>query len=141
MFAIGLWDTRKEELYLIRDRMGEKPLYYAWQQNSFLFASELQAMREHPDFVGALDRDALALYFRHHYIPSPYSIYTDVHKLEPGTILRIPVGKILRTGTRGHCEKSAYWSLREIAADAQQGYRGTPQEAVSTLEALLARSI
>ncbi len=141
MFAIGLWDTRNEELYLIRDRMGEKPLYYAWQQNSFLFASELKAMREHPDFVGALDRDALALYFRHHYIPSPYSIYTDVHKLEPGTILRIPVGKILRTGTRGHYEKSAYWSLREIAADTQQGYRGTPQEAISTLEALLARSI
>ncbi len=141
MFAIGLWDTRNEDLYLIRDRMGEKPLYYAWQRNSFLFASELKAIREHPDFVGALDRNALSLYFRHRYIPSPYSIYTDVHKLEPGTILRVPVGRILRTGARTLCEKRTYWSLREIAEESEKKYNGTPQEAVDTLEALLARSI
>ncbi|MHC4704249.1 MAG: asparagine synthase (glutamine-hydrolyzing), partial [Planctomycetota bacterium] len=142
MFAIALWDVRNRQLYLIRDRMGEKPLYFGWQKDTFLFSSELKAMRRHPDFHGEIDRDSLSLYFRHNYVPAPYSIYRGVHKLEPGTILKLPVSEAVRKGYAGDYEKYEYWSLRKIMDDPQfQQYGGSPAEAVSALEALLIKSV
>jgi asparagine synthase (glutamine-hydrolysing) len=142
MFAIALWDVRAKELHLIRDRMGEKPLYYGWQKDTFLFSSELKAMRKHPDFQGEIDRNALSLYFRHRYIPTPYSIYRNVHKLEPGTILRVPIGTAFHEGTREDGEKRAYWSLKEAVEEGDsKAYEGTVSDAVSALEALLIQSI
>jgi len=82
MFAIALWDVNDRELYLIRDRMGEKPLYYGWQKNAFIFSSELKAMKKHPDFQGDIDRNSLSLYFRYNYIPAPYSIYKGILHLQ-----------------------------------------------------------
>lgn len=142
MFAIALWDVNCRNIYLIRDRMGEKPLYYGWQKDTFFFASELKAIRRHPDFEGDIDRDSLALYFRHHYIPGPYSIYKGVYKLEPGMILKIPMSKILEKGNTKDWLKLKYWSLREIVEDAESNkYEGSAVEAVSTLETLLVKSI
>lgn len=90
MFALALWDGERKELLLARDRLGEKPLYYGWQGQSFLFASELKALCAHPAWRGEVDRDALALYLRYGYVPAPYSIYRNVFKLLPGTTLRLP---------------------------------------------------
>jgi asparagine synthase (glutamine-hydrolysing) len=142
MFAIALWDAHNKELYLIKDRMGEKPLYYGWQGSTFLFASELKAMRRYPDFSGEIDRDSLALYFRYRYIPAPYSIYKDIHKLEPGMILRISPcvavgGDMCRNG-----RKQAFWSLKTVAEEAEsKAYDAKPADAVNALEALLIQSI
>jgi len=142
MFAIALWDVNCRNIYLIRDRMGEKPLYYGWQKDTFIFASELKAIRRHPDFEGDIDRDSLALYFRHHYIPGPYSIYKGVYKLEPGMILKIPMSKILEKGNTRNWQRLKYWSLKEIVEDTESNkYNGSAVDAVNTLEALLLKSI
>src|SRR5687768_3108058 len=89
MFAFALWDRHERKLQLVRDRLGEKPLYYGWMGKTFLFGSELKALRAHPDFRGEIDRDALALYVRHNCVPAPYSIYKGVRKLPPGTVLTL----------------------------------------------------
>src|SRR3989304_5100117 len=75
MFAFGLWDQQEHILHLSRDRFGEKPLYYGWMGDAFLFGSELKALKAHPAWRGEVDRGALALFMRHNYIPAPYSIY------------------------------------------------------------------
>lgn len=71
MFAFALWDRKERVLHVARDRMGEKPLYYGWAGKTFLFGSELKALVAHPGFVGEVNRDALALYLRHNYVPAP----------------------------------------------------------------------
>jgi asparagine synthase (glutamine-hydrolysing) len=88
MFAFALWDRERGELSLVRDRLGEKPLYYGVQGGTLLFGSELKALRAHPAFHGKLDRGAVALFLRHNYIPAPYSIYQGIHKLAPAMIAR-----------------------------------------------------
>lgn len=108
MFAIALWDRAERVLWLARDRMGEKPLYYGWQGDTFLFGSELKALRGHPSFAAGVDRDALALMLRHNYVPAPYSIHQGIRKLPPGTFLR------MSRGSRDE-QPEAYWSLAEVA--------------------------
>jgi asparagine synthase (glutamine-hydrolysing) len=73
MFAFALWDRQERVLHLGRDRLGEKPLYYGWIGHTFVFGSELKALRRYPAWQGEIDRDALALLMRHNYIPEPYS--------------------------------------------------------------------
>ena len=93
MFAISVWDNELKQLSLIRDRLGEKPLYYGWQgsesNNVFLFGSELKSLKKHPQFTNEIDRGSLALYMRYCYVPTPHSIYKGIKKLEPGTILTV----------------------------------------------------
>src|SRR5690348_6004452 len=74
MFAVAVWDRAQRQLVLVRDRLGEKPLYYCAHDARVIFGSELRALRAHPSWRGTIDRDALALYFRHNCIPAPYSI-------------------------------------------------------------------
>ena len=71
MFAFALWDRSERKLYLVRDRFGIKPLYYGWVEGQFVFASELKAIRQYPGFQAQIDRDVLALYMRHNYVPAP----------------------------------------------------------------------
>src|SRR6266566_4980002 len=87
MFAFALWDRQQGLLHLVRDRLGEKPLYYGWVGRTFVFGSELKALRAHPGFHAQIDRGALALYVRYTCIPAPYSIYEGVRKLPPATVL------------------------------------------------------
>src|SRR5207244_406948 len=87
MFAIAVWDRAEQRLTLIRDRFGEKPLYYGRFGQTLLFGSELRALRAHPSCRASIDRDALAVYFRHNCIPAPYSIYAGVRKVMPGSMI------------------------------------------------------
>jgi asparagine synthase (glutamine-hydrolysing) len=93
MFAIALWDKTEKKLHLIRDRFGEKPLYYGWtgqgDNTSFLFGSELKSMVAFTGFNNPVSRHALTQYMRFTYVPAPYSIYKDVYKLEPGCMLTV----------------------------------------------------
>ena len=77
MFALGIWDGHERELQLARDRLGKKPLHYGWQGPTFLFGSELKALRAHTDFQAPVDRDALARHLRYAYVPAPRSIHGD----------------------------------------------------------------
>ncbi|MCZ6459669.1 MAG: asparagine synthase (glutamine-hydrolyzing) [Gammaproteobacteria bacterium] len=111
MFAFALYDRRDRVLYLARDRLGEKPLYYGRCGTSFVFASELKALNVHPAWNGRVDREALALYLTHMYVPSPWSIYQDIRKLPPAHIVKV-------TNFDQIDEPYCYWNLREIAASA-----------------------
>ncbi len=84
MFAIALFEPKKNKVLFIRDRAGVKPFYYYWKDGLFLFASELKAMHKHPAFKKTIDTDALSLFFQQGYIPAPYSIFKDTYKLKPG---------------------------------------------------------
>jgi asparagine synthase (glutamine-hydrolysing) len=129
MFAFGLWDRRERMLVLARDRFGEKPLYYGLVGGSFLFASELKSLRVHPAFRGEIDRDAVASYLRFNCIPAPYSIYRDIHKLLPGTVLRYRNGEVTT---------QAFWSLRSLVERALlEPFRGSAEQAEEELDGLL----
>ena len=90
MFAFALWDKKERLLHLVRDRLGIKPLYYGWQGNSFLFGSELKALKSHPEFRGVIDRNSLSLFIRYNHIPAPFSIYEGINKLLPATFSAFP---------------------------------------------------
>ena len=138
MFAFALWDRDQRQLLLARDRLGEKPLYYGWQGSTLLFGSELKALRAHPGWQGEIDRDVLALYLRHNYIPAPWSIYRGIRKLMPGSLLSVPRG--LAPGTLP--EPVLYWDARKVA---EQGVADPlPQDArgvVDGLDGLLRETI
>lgn len=135
MFAIALWDKKTQTLTLVRDRLGEKPLYYGWQGETFLFGSELKALKAHPAFQAEINRNALCLYMRHHYVPSPHSIYQGIHKLLPGTWLQV---------SRAQREPNikTYWSGVDISRQGKANpFTGSPEDAVNALENLLKDAI
>jgi len=141
MFAIALFDKKHNSIYLVRDRMGEKPLYYGIQNGVFLFGSELKALKKHPEFQGEIDRNSLALQLKYNYIPTPYSIYKGIKKLTPGTILKVSVnGKY--PNIEAIESPMAFWSLKEVAINAQLNtYTGSAIEAVNDLDKLLSQSV
>jgi len=94
MFAFALWDRGRRELFLARDHLGVKPLYYAWHAGALVFGSELKALLPFPGLPRALDLDALALYLECQYIPAPYSVYRAVKKLPAGHWLSVQDGKL-----------------------------------------------
>ncbi|MEI2580251.1 asparagine synthase (glutamine-hydrolyzing) [Scytonema sp. PRP1] len=135
MFAFALWDVRERVIYLGRDRLGEKPLYYGWLNNTFVFASELKALKAHPDFYPEINRDALALFLRYSYIPAPDSIYKGIYKLPPATLLSWD-------GTTAHPQLIPYWSAKQAAeSGVAHPFTGSESEAVEQLEALLKNAV
>jgi len=132
MFAFALWDARERRLHLVRDRLGEKPLYYGWAGRTFLFASELKALRSHAAMEQGVSRGALALYLRHGYVPAPHSIYEGIQKLPPGHHLTIDPAR------PGEASPAPYWRVRDaVAAGTSTPFRGGEEAAVEELDALL----
>lgn len=139
MFAFALWDKEERSLTLGRDRAGEKPLYYGWQEGVFLFGSELAALRAHPAFKTGINREALGHYFAKACVPGAESIFTGIHKLPPATTLKLDA-KTLANGSLP--APQPYWSFAALAESALKNpYTGSQDEAVTELEALLRQSI
>ena len=88
MFAIAIWDLKNKELFLSRDIIGEKPLYFGWGKEVFFFASELKALKEHPYFIKEINKFAVKSLMEFSYIKTPYSIFKNIYKLYPGTVLK-----------------------------------------------------
>jgi len=129
MFAFALWDQRDRILFLARDRFGEKPLYYGWAGQNFLFGSELKALCAHWAFDAGINRDALAVYLRFNCIPSPYSVYHNIYKLPPASLLRYSAGEF---------KIKAYWSLRACVQQAiSKPFCGSVESACDELDRLL----
>jgi asparagine synthase (glutamine-hydrolysing) len=136
MFALALWDRDARALTLARDRLGEKPLYYGVQSGALLFGSELKALRAHRTFAAPIDRGALSLLLRYGYVPSPWSIYSGIRKLPPGTTLT------LRQPGDAEAGPVPYWSMREAAlTGASDPLHLSDGEAVAELDRLLRQSI
>jgi len=137
MFAFAIWDRAQRTLHLARDRAGEKPLYYGWMGRTLLFGSELKALRAHPAFCARLDRNALTQFLRYGYVPDPLSIYLGVAKLSPGMMLSVSSDQ-----PATQVAPVPYWSLHDVAeSGVAEPFRGTKQEAVDALEALLLDSV
>jgi len=117
MFAFALWDRDSQSLFLCRDRMGEKPLYYGWQNGVFLFGSVLSALKAHPAFNAEISRQALALFLRFNYVPAPSCIYQGINKLLPGHYLEI---NTKATQTMGDLVPKAYWSIERVVKEKEQ---------------------
>jgi asparagine synthase (glutamine-hydrolysing) len=130
MFAIAAWDAGERQLFLARDRMGEKPLYWAIFDGLVLFGSELKALRAHPGWKPSLSRGAIAAFLRHSYVPGPFTIYEDVYKLPPAGFVKIASG--------GGPEVGAYWDLAGVVSQGQRNtLRANEEGLVDELEALL----
>jgi asparagine synthase (glutamine-hydrolysing) len=109
MFAFAIWDRRERALYLARDRLGEKPLYYGEARGVFLFGSELKVLRAHPAFQGEVDRDALALFFRYGHVPAPDCIWRGIRKLPAATYI------VISENGRKVEGPNCYWDFGQIA--------------------------
>ena len=135
MFAIALWDKRSKNLYLSCDRIGEKPLYYGWVNEQFVFASELKSIKQFPKFNNEIDRNSLAMFLRFNSIPAPYSIYEKIYKLEPGQIVKIH-------SKSNQIQKYSFWSIEEAHKKGNKNkFIGTSKEAVDKLEHLLSNAV
>jgi len=133
MYAFAVWDRTDRTLHLVRDRLGEKPLYYGWFGSTLLFGSELKALRAHPAFDAEIDRGALTSYLRFNCVPSPQSIFEQVRKLPPASVLTIATGDARpQTAT-----PRAYWSAVDAFAPEQARTGVTDADATDELEALL----
>ncbi len=137
MFAIALWDRQERTLTLARDRLGEKPLYWGWCNQTLLFGSELKALEVHPVFNAEVDRSALALLLQYNAIPAPYSIHQGIQKLPAGHMVQI------RQGDRsGETMPRAYWALNDvIESGLANPFVGTDGEVVTALQQRISQSV
>lgn len=136
MYAFALWDTSERALFLVRDRLGEKPLYYGITGHTFVFGSELKALTACTGWQPEIDRDALDDYTRHGVIHAPRSIYRNVKKLPAATWLRIDLknaGRVLELLPQ------PYWSLEEVAS--RRSLEGTDAQMTDQLDDLLKQAV
>ncbi|MCR5657673.1 MAG: asparagine synthase (glutamine-hydrolyzing) [Butyrivibrio sp.] len=156
MFALAVYDMETHEICLARDRIGEKPLYYGFVNGAFAFASEIGAFKEIEGFKNRICEEVLNIYFCHGYIPAPYTIYQDIYKLEPGTILKVtapfsyfnPLTReneetILGVQTSGGAYSfETYYDITEVAKKGRENiFKGSEVEAADELERRLRASI
>ena len=134
MFAFALWDRESRRLHLVRDRIGEKPLYYGWVGGTLLFGSELKSLRAHRSWRADIDRDALALFMRFAYVPAPRSIYSGMAK--------VPQASIVTVAAEGTVETNEYWRLADVIRRGRETpLDGSEEEVVSTVERRLSETI
>jgi asparagine synthase (glutamine-hydrolysing) len=141
MFAIAIWSVRDQQLILVRDRFGEKPLYYAWLSGSeptLVFGSELKALEQHPAYVARINRNALSLYMQHMCVSGDLSIASGVNKVPPASML------VFKKNRPGEYHRFTYWQITDSTDTAESTrFLGEQRddEAISTLDCLLRRSI
>ena len=149
MFAFALWDRQKRTLSLVRDRFGEKPLYYGWVGGDFVSGSELKALRAHPRFDNAISREALRLFASLTHVPAPLSIYEGLFKLPPGCILQVTRDAAGNRRSQPPEEGSAdgglsltrYWSYRDVMVRGLDRPIANKEQALEALEQALATAI
>lgn len=130
MFAFALWDKKEKSLYLVRDRLGIKPLYWGRHQGVLFFGSQLRSFQAHPLWSPTINRQALVSYFRFNYVPTPLTIYEDFNKLPPGTILKVD--------SQGQTEEQVYWNFKTLAEDNSHHRRSfSDRDTIDQLEVLL----
>src|SRR5262249_30437051 len=129
MFAFALWDAKRQILFLARDRLGKKPLYYYHDGTCFIFASEIKAILAHPEVPRQVNCQALPLYLSYGYVPAPYPMFTGIYDLPPGHFLTVQGGQVsVREYWDVHyphvadCPRSEQESIEQV--------RGLLQEAV-----------
>ena len=136
MWSFAIWDNDKNELILCRDRVGVKPLYWYFKNDIFIFASELKAFKRHPFFENKLNYESLSLYLQYGYITSPYSIFENTYKLEPGNFLIIDKNKNIK--------KKKYWDIETFFIKGEneknRWIEKTDDEIASELENILIES-
>lgn len=134
MFAFAIWDKKLKRLTIVRDRFGEKPLYYQPLTNGVLFASELSGLENHPKFTRQINTNALEELCSKHAISAPQSIYRGVYKLLPGTLISFEA--------QGVVDTKDWWSPIENAAKLHnQAWQGSEEEAIANIESLLSNSV
>ena len=148
MFAFALWDRKERLLHLVRDRFGEKPLYYGWVGRDLVFGSELKALRSHPQFAAPIDRQALKAFAARTYVPAPLSIYRGIFKLPPGCLLTIAGAALNRPltsppaeGGEGPHRLRRYWSYRDVVLSGLAEPIESEEDALDSLEKALAKAI
>lgn len=133
MFSLALYDKKENKLFIARDRFGEKPLYYGWQNDIFYFASELKSIVANQYFIKEIDKTALNYFFKLSYIPNPYSIYNGIKKLIPGTYIEINFNT-----SNKDLQIKQYWSYYdEIYNSKKTPFYGTDEDAIYNLEEIL----
>ena len=130
MFAFAIWDRTEQQLILVRDRIGIKPLYFGLLQGMVLFGSELRALLTVPEFSPTISVPSLGLFLRHGYISGEYSIFQDVHKVTPGTIVRLSPKSL---GETKSVQSTCYWNAVSIAKQAQRNLRPIHWDDATTL--------
>lgn len=135
MFAFSLWDRKDKKLYLARDRMGEKPLYYGNVGGALVFGSQLDALAKFPGWDGEVDRDALALYMRYEYIPAPHSIYSGIFKLPAAHYVVFNQDGSLCLGP------TCYWDIEQVIKASKGNPIVNADEAINGIDSLLKQSV
>ena len=135
MFAMAVWDKKLGRLTLARDRAGEKPLYYGYQNGTFLFGSELKAIAAHPAFEGIVDRQSVSSFMQFGYVPAPRSIWAGIAKLPPAHLLEI------QHGDDSSKEPTCYWNFGKIATDAAASPFDDTRHLIDDLQSLLLDSV
>lgn len=154
MFALALWDKKEKNITLARDRLGQKPLYYGWNKNKFVFASELKAIMALDGFDKKINQSSLPLFLRHAFIPAPYSIFEGIYKLKAGSYIVIKNDKKQRdvfhpSNFSPECENESakikpcyYWSAKEVAKQGLQNpFLGSDKQAIDDLDELLGDAV
>jgi asparagine synthase (glutamine-hydrolysing) len=132
-FAFAVWDERERRLTLVRDRIGIKPLYYGWLGGTFVFGSELDAIRAHPRFEPEVNPRAVVSLLELGYIPAPLSVYKQISKLRPGTMISL-------SSPGQDPTPRPFWSMSEVANRTGQG-PDDPEEAADELDSLIRDSV
>jgi len=147
MFAWVAWDNKEKELILCRDRMGEKPLFFGWVDQCFVFASELKALKQAFPNSLEIDQDSLASFFRFGYVPTPHAIYKNVFKLQPGTVLRVPLSPLVSVNGfspisgKTKFSPQPYWSLTDIVSQGLSNPCRNERDAINEFDQLLRKTV
>jgi asparagine synthase (glutamine-hydrolysing) len=133
MFVYIIFDAKKNELTICRDRAGVKPLYYFWNGSLFMFASELKSFHQHPNFTKEVDINSLSLFLQYSYIPAPYTIFKKTAKLNPGHFLKLSLTDKTITETK-YWEVSDYYNLPRLKIDEEEAIDAVEKLMISSYE-------